>query len=82
MIREIIRPQNINLTINIPTSYINRDIEFIMFPLSEQEVILDIKQTNKKSLRGVFNKYAKKSKVDLEDNAYQNHVRENRDIKK
>ena len=58
MIREVIRPQYTNFTINIPTSYIDREVEFIMFPLDEREVTKDNKQENKKSLRGVFNKYA------------------------
>jgi len=76
MIREVIRPQYTNFTINIPTNYIDRDVEFIMFPLDEQELIPDIKQTNKKSLRGVFNQYADESKASFEDNAWQNHVME------
>ena len=37
MIREIIRPKYNNFTINIPNSYIGREVEFIMFPLDEQE---------------------------------------------
>jgi hypothetical protein len=74
MIREVIKPQYTNLTINIPTSYIDREIEFIMFPLDEQEVIKNNKQQNKKSLRGVFNQYADTSKINLEDSAWQNHI--------
>ena len=74
MIREVIRPQYTNFTINIPTSYINREVEFIMFPLDEKEVIQDIKQKKRKSLRGVFNQYADNSKISLEDNAWQNHI--------
>ena len=44
MIREVIRPQHTNFTINIPTSYIDREVEFIMFPLDEKEITQDIKQ--------------------------------------
>lgn len=77
MIREVIRPQYTNFTINIPTSYIDRDIEFIMFPLDEQEVIQDTKENKKKSLRGVFNQYADNSKAISEDNAWQNHIIDN-----
>lgn len=72
MIREVIRPQYTNFTINIPTSYINREVEFIMFPLDEKEIIQDIKQEKKKSLRGVFNQYADSSKLSSEDNAWKN----------
>lgn len=44
MIREVIRPQYTNFTINIPTSYIDREVEFIMFPLDEKEITQDIKE--------------------------------------
>ena len=74
MIREVIRPQYTNFTINIPTSYIDREVEFIMFPLDEKEIIQDIKQKKKKSLRGIFNQYADSSKISLEDSAWKNHT--------
>jgi len=74
MIREVIRPQYTNFTINIPTSYIDREVEFIMFPLDEKETTQNIKKENKKSLRGVFSQYADSSKISLEDNAWQNHI--------
>ena len=47
-----------------------------MFPLDEKEIIQDIKQKKKKSLRGIFNQYANSSKIFLEDNAWQNHALE------
>ncbi len=74
MIREVIRPQYTSFTINIPTNYIGRKIEFIMFPLDEKEIVQDIKEGNKKSLRGVFNQYADNSKVSLEDGVWQKHI--------
>lgn len=74
MIREVIRPQYTHFTIKIPTSYIDREIEFIMFPLDEQETIEDIKEKKKKTLRGVFNQYADSSKISLEDSVWQNHI--------
>ena len=74
MIREIIRPQYTNYTINIPTSYIDKEVEFIMFPLDEKEITQYSKQKKKKSLKGVFSKYADSSKVALEDSAWQNHI--------
>ena len=74
MIREVIRPQYTNFTINIPTSYIDREVEFIMFPLDEKEIIQDIKQKKKKSLRGIFNQYADSSKISLEDKAWKNNI--------
>jgi len=38
MIREVIRPQCNSFTINIPNSYIDREVEFIMFPLDNNEI--------------------------------------------
>jgi len=67
MIREVIRPQYTNFTINIPTSYIDREVEFIMFPLDEQEITQNIKKKKRKSLRGVFNQYADNSKISLDN---------------
>jgi len=74
MIREIIRPQHTNFTINIPTNYIDREIEFIMFALDEKEIAQDNKEKKKRSLKGVFSQYADSSKVALEDSAWQNHI--------
>ena len=70
MIREVIRPQSSKVTIEIPDSYIDREIEFTLSPLDEEKVTYK----HKKSLRGVFNKYAYDTKVALEDSAWQNHV--------
>jgi hypothetical protein len=72
MIREVIRPQHTTLTINIPTSYIDKEVEFIMFPLDEKETTQ--KSKTKKSLKGVFNNYADNSKIPLEDNAWQDYI--------
>jgi len=74
MIREVIRPQQNSFTINIPNSYIDREIEFIMFPLDEQEEIKEPKQQDILSLGGSLNKYADSSKIDLEDKAWELHI--------
>ncbi len=74
MIRKVIRPQYTNITIDIPTSYIDREVEFIIFPLDEQEITQKTQQEKKKSLRGVFNQYADSSKISLENSAWQNHI--------
>ena len=73
MIREIIRPQGAQVTINIPTSYIDRDIEFIMFPLDESLGVTH-KRTNATSLKGVFASHADKEKRHLEEFAWQEHA--------
>lgn len=71
MIREVIRPIKNDFHIYIPTEYLNKDVEFIMFPLDGQEHIQQIKTKKTKSLRGVFNQYADNSKAALEDNVWQ-----------
>ncbi len=74
MIREVIRPQQNSFTINIPNSYIDREVEFIMFPLDEQEEIKEQKQQDILNLGGSLNKYADSSKIDLENNAWELHI--------
>ena len=74
MIREIIRPKYNNFTINIPNSYINREVEFIMFPLDEQEKIQEEKKENISILGGSLNKYSDLSKINLEDCAWELHT--------
>jgi hypothetical protein len=74
MIREVIRPQYTNYTITIPTSYIDKDVEFIMFPLEDREIETHVQEKNNKSLRGIFNQYANSSKIALEESAWQNHI--------
>lgn len=71
MIREVIRPIQNDFHIYIPTEYLNKDVEFIMFPLDEQENVTKIETSKEESLRGVFSVYADDTKLDLEDNAWQ-----------
>lgn len=74
MIREVIRPKHTNITINIPRNYIGREIEYIIFPLEEKENDEAIVHKSEKTLRGVFNQYADKSKLALENTAWQNYI--------
>lgn len=74
MIREVIRPQQTSITIDIPQSYINKDVEFIMFALDEKDEILHVKQDDLASLGGALNKYANQSKIELESNAWEKHI--------
>ncbi|MBN2783090.1 MAG: hypothetical protein JXQ66_07610 [Campylobacterales bacterium] len=74
MIREVIRPQQTSITIDIPQSYINKDVEFIMFALDEKDEILDIKQDDLASLGGALNRYANPSKIELESSAWEEHI--------
>jgi hypothetical protein len=56
MLREVIRPQSNNFSINIPNSYINREIEFIMFPLDNEEItkIEDTPKSSKNITNSLF----------------------------
>jgi len=47
MIREIIKPVSNNFTISIPNEYINQEIEFILFPLNNNEIMQTIYKPNK-----------------------------------
>ncbi len=79
MIREIVKPNNNSLVINIPDEYIGQEIEYIVFPLHK-----DIKENSKEdkqdididSIGGILNKYADPSKIELEDKAWELHVME------
>jgi len=73
MIRKIIKPQKNQIVLNIPESYINKEIKLIIFPLNENSANSHTTK-NRKSLKGVFNKYADNSKVSLENRAWQKHI--------
>ena len=68
MVREVIKPQHNNFTINIPNSYIDREIEFIMFPLDNEE-ITKIDNTPKSSKNITNNLFGslKNSNIDKSD---------------
>ena len=72
MIREIVKPNNNNLVINIPDEYIGQEVEYIVFPLQKnikEDIDID-------SIGGILNKYADPSKIELEDKAWELHVME------
>ena len=71
MIRKIIKPKNNQIVLNIPESYIDKEIELIIFPRDKEESY-NLKKN--KSLKGVFNKYADNSKIPLEEKAWQKHI--------
>jgi len=73
MIREVIKPTSGDLHIKLPDEYINKEIEFILFPLESIEKIHNTTKP-KKSLRGVFSHYVDSSKQALEESAWQEHI--------
>jgi hypothetical protein len=74
MIREIVKPENTNLTINIPEDYVGQEIEYIVFPISKSSTKKVINNNDIESLGGILNKYANPSKIELEDKAWELHV--------
>ncbi|WP_458701557.1 hypothetical protein ACKGJI_05415 [Sulfurospirillum sp. 1307] len=74
MIRKVVRPEHTNITIDVPTSYIGKDIEFIMFPLENQNQFEKSSLKSLESLRGVFAKYSKSANIEKEKNAWQMHI--------
>ncbi len=76
MIREVLKPTDKKLTITIPEEYVGREIEYIIFPLEEVE----IKNTNITSLKGSLKEYANRAKIDLEKDAWKNHLKEKYNI--
>jgi hypothetical protein len=74
MIREVIRPQSSDFYLKIPVEYINKTVEFIMFPVDEYEPVTKTKNSRTISLKGSLNKYADSSKVALEDSVWQKSV--------
>jgi hypothetical protein len=70
MIKTITKPQQNQININIPNSYIGRDIECIITPITP------IKTPKITNLKGVFNSYASSDKLSQEKTAWQNAVLE------
>jgi len=74
MIREIVKPKDTNLTINIPEDYVGQEIEYIVFPISKSSTPKVKNNDSIESLGGILNKYADPSKIELEDQAWKLHV--------
>ena len=74
MIREIVKPEDTNLTINIPEDYVGQEIEYIVFPISKSSTQKIKNNDDIESLGGILNKYADPSKIELEDKAWELHV--------
>ena len=74
MIREIIRPEDDNLTIKIPKEYIGKEIEYIVFPIKNHENVT--RKSDIGLLGGALKKYANTEKIKLEDDAWKINVME------
>ncbi len=77
MLRQIMRPQQDNITIKIPNSYIDTDIELLVIPLDIKKQVKEDETTkakSNKSLKGVFGHYADSSKISQETDAWSSHI--------
>lgn len=74
MIREVIQPTQATLSINIPASYINKKLEFIIFPLDESEITPITKEKNivQKNITSNLFGILKGKNINLED--YNKHL--------
>ena len=70
MVRDIIRPEDTKMTIDIPPHYVGRRIEYIVFPLDSEERPV----RRKRSLKGALKAYADPAKRKLEATAWQEHI--------
>ena len=66
MIRQIIRPKNSQIKIDLPKDYVDKNLELIIDIVDEKNELL--------SLAGSLNKYADKSKIKLENKAWEMHI--------
>jgi len=74
MIREIVKPTDTNIIINIPDDYVGQEIEYIVFPISKNSTQKVKNSDDIESLGGILNKYANPSKIEIEDKAWELHV--------
>ena len=75
MIRKIIRPKKDSLTIKIPREYIGKKIEYIIFPIENHDENKG-NEFNIDTLGGSLRKYADQHKRDLEEKAWEFHVKD------
>ena len=80
MIREIVKPEDTNLTINIPEDYVGKKVEYIIFPLENDAKDEDNNIKSISSLKGALQQYADPSKVELEDQAWKLHIQKKYNI--
>ncbi len=76
MIREIIRPTDNKLTIDLPEEYIGKEIEYIIFPVKNHEEKTEEKNFDISSLGGSLKQYANPQKAELENKAWELHINE------
>jgi hypothetical protein len=73
-IRNILRVKDKKVTIELPNNFNFEEIEVIILPHGEEKKSSD----QKKSLKGIFQKYADSPKISQEKQAWKNRVKDGR----
>ena len=76
MIREIVRPTDHQLTIQLPREYVGQEIEYIVFPLQSRDEPSKQPTTSLDSVGGILHAYAAPEKIEQEASAWAEHVME------
>jgi hypothetical protein len=79
MLREIIKVKDTNYEIHIPKEYINKEVEIIVLPYSDPELLKKKQKTEKAGLN--FSNYNIRSFDDIDNPVeWQNEIRKDRII--
>ena len=74
MIREIIRPQQNQIILNIPDDYINKEVEFIIFPLEEKNIIQNKNTSNSKKSNLTSSLFGALKNIQLKESDYKKYL--------
>ncbi len=76
MIREIVRPTDHQLTIQLPQEYVGQQIEYIVIPLQFKHESSKQPTTSLDSVGGILHSYVAPEKIEQEASAWADHVME------
>ncbi len=74
MIREIVRPDEPHLMIDLPREYVGEEIEYIVFPLHRQVHDDKNDRIGVDAIGGALERYADPSARDRESKAWELHI--------
>ena len=74
MIREIIRPQQNQIILNIPDDYVNKEVVFIIFPLEENKITQSKNISNSKKSNITDSLFGALKNVQLEESDYKKYL--------
>ena len=74
MIREIIKPQQNQIILNIPDDYVNKEVEFILFPLEENNIIQNKNTSNSKKSNLTSSLFGALKNIQLKESDYKKYL--------